>query len=129
MNHATAARIAAAFAMLGVAYGAIGAHALKNHLKAHHSWQEVWEIMDTWKTAVLYHLIHSVAMYIVAVTGGSLKAWGLFAGGVLLFSGSLYGLVLWQLKWLGPVTPVGGVLMIGGWALLMIRKREPGTGE
>jgi uncharacterized membrane protein YgdD (TMEM256/DUF423 family) len=118
MNHLLAARIAAGFAMVGVAYGAFGAHGLKVQLEANHS-------METWKTAVLYHLIHSVAMYVLAVTRGSLRAWTLFGAGVLLFSGSLYALALWpDLRWLGPVTPVGGVLFIGGWATLMIKKAE-----
>ncbi|HEX2747614.1 MAG TPA: DUF423 domain-containing protein [Verrucomicrobiales bacterium] len=116
MNHTLAARIAAAFAMLGVAYGAFGAHGLKAQLES------VVNGVETWKTAVLYHLIHAVAMYVVAVTNGSLKAWWLVGLGILLFSGSLYTLALWPgMKWLGPVTPVGGVLMIGGWALLMMK--------
>ncbi len=123
MTHAIAARIAAGLAMLGVGYGAFGAHGLKAHLEA------MPNGMETWKTAVLYHLIHAVAMYVLAVTRGSLKAWTLFGLGVLLFSGSLYGLSLWQWKWLGPVTPIGGVLFIGGWAVLMIRKPDPAGGE
>jgi uncharacterized membrane protein YgdD (TMEM256/DUF423 family) len=129
MNHTTAARIAAGLAMLGVAYGAFGAHALEGHLKPLYQPDLVAKKLENWKTAVYYQLFHAVAMYMLAVTGGSMKAWGLFAGGVLLFSGSLYGLVLWELSWLGPVTPVGGVLLIGGWALLMIRKREAVSGE
>jgi uncharacterized membrane protein YgdD (TMEM256/DUF423 family) len=120
MNHSLAARIAAAIAMLGVAYGAFGAHGHKAQLEA------VTNGVETWKTAVFYHLVHGVVMYVLAVTGGSLRAWWLFGAGILLFSGSLYCLALWpSMRWLGPVTPVGGVLMIGGWATLMIHKRGP----
>ena len=124
MNHTVAARIAAAFAMLGVAYGAFGAHGLKAQLEA------VLNGVETWKTAVLYHLLHAVVMYVLAVTGGSLRAWSLFGLGILLFSGSLYVLALWPgMKWLGPVTPVGGVLLIGGWAVLMIKRPGVKGGE
>lgn len=116
MNHLLARRIAAFFGMLGVVHGAFGAHGLKAALAATPNG------METWKTAVLYHLIHAVMMYLVATTRGSLRAWWLFGGGILLFSGSLYCLALWQWRWLGPVTPLGGVLFIAGWATLMIRK-------
>jgi uncharacterized membrane protein YgdD (TMEM256/DUF423 family) len=119
MTHKIAARISAGLAMLGVAYGAFGSHGLKARLEA------AVNGVETWKTAVFYHLVHAVVMYVLAVTGGSLKAWWLFGTGILLFSGSLYSLSLWpEMRWLGPVTPVGGVLMIGGWALLMIRRKE-----
>ena len=116
MNHPLAARIAAGFAMLGVALGAFGAHSLKDTLAASPNG------METWKTAVLYHLFHSLTMYVIAFTKGSLRPWFLFAGGIILFSGSLYLLAAFQWKWLGPVTPVGGVLFIAGWATLMICK-------
>ena len=116
MNHALAARIAAALAMLGVVLGAFGAHSLKDTLAASPNG------METWKTAVLYHLIHAVIMYFLSVTQGNLRAWFLFAGGILLFSGSLYLLSALQWKWLGPITPLGGVLFIAGWATLTITK-------
>ncbi len=116
MTHSLAARIAAGFAMLGVALGAFGAHSLKDILADYPN------AMETWKTAVLYHLIHATVLYFLAVTQGSLRAWWLFAGGIILFSGSLYLLAALQWKWLGPVTPIGGVLFIAGWATLMIGK-------
>lgn len=116
MNHPLAAKIAAGFAMLGVALGAFGAHSLKDTLAASPNG------METWKTAVLYHLLHALAMYVIAFSRGSLRAWFLFAGGIILFSGSLYLLAAFQWKWLGPVTPIGGVLFIAGWATLMISK-------
>lgn len=114
MNHVLAARISAGFAAAGVALGAFGAHGLKDVLSATPNG------LETWKTAVLYHLVHAVAMYMVAMTKDQLRAWWLFAGGILCFSGSLYLLSALQWKWLGPVTPIGGVLFIAGWAKLMI---------
>jgi len=118
MNHSLAARIAAGFAMLGVALGAFGAHSLKDVLASSPNGTE------TWKTAVLYHLIHAVAMWVAALHQFSLRVWWLFAGGIVLFSGSLYLLTTMQWKWLGPVTPVGGVLFIAGWATLVLRRPE-----
>jgi uncharacterized membrane protein YgdD (TMEM256/DUF423 family) len=110
------ARTAAALALLGVVLGAFGAHGLKETLNAAPAG------METWKTAVFYHLVHAVVMYFLAATGSSRRAWCLFAGGILLFSGSLYLLAALQWKWLGPVTPIGGVLFIAGWATLVIRR-------
>lgn len=100
-----------------VVSGAFGAHALKNELAAK-------EMTQTWQTACLYHLIHALAVLVVAVAAGStgsaryrgaVLAW---LAGVLLFSGSLYGLALGGPRWLGPVTPLGGVAFIVGWALI-----------
>ena len=113
-NHSTAARIAAGTAMLGVALGAFGAHSLKEVLAASPNG------VETWKTAVFYHLLHAAVMYFLAVTKGSLRAFWMFGAGILLFSGSLYLLSTLHWKWLGPVTPLGGVLFIAGWATLMI---------
>lgn len=104
--------------MLGVALGAFGAHGLKELLAASANGVEVW------KTAVFYHLLHAVVMYVVAQHGGSMRAWRLFAAGVVCFSGSLYLLSTMGWKWLGPVTPLGGVFFIAGWATLMLRKPE-----
>jgi len=115
MNHTHAARIAAGFAMFGVLLGAFGAHSLKDTLSASPNG------METWRTAVFYHLLHAVVMYVLSITKGNLRAWFLFAGGILLFSGSLYLLASLQWKWLGPVTPFGGVLLVAGWATLYLK--------
>lgn len=114
MNHILAARISAAFAAVGVALGALGAHGLKDVLASTPNG------LENWKTAAVYHLLHSIAMYVLAMTKDQLRAWWLFAGGILLFSGSLYLYSTLQWKWLVHVTPVGGVLLIAGWAKLMI---------
>ena len=120
MNHSLAARIAAVLGLLGVALGAFGAHSLKSALADTPGGNG----METWKTAVFYQLVHAVMMYVVASGRGSLRAWWLFAGGIICFSGSLYFLALWRLPWLGPVTPLGGVLFIAGWATLAICRRQ-----
>jgi uncharacterized membrane protein YgdD (TMEM256/DUF423 family) len=108
-------RIAAIVGFLGVALGAFGAHAMKE-LLARNGMTGVWE------KAVLYHLVHAVVMLVVAsrpVVPGIV--WMLFFVGALLFSGSLYGLAALNLRWLGPVTPLGGLCLLAGWLLLAIR--------
>ncbi len=101
---------------LGVALGAFGAHGLKAALEANGS-------SETWKTAVLYHLIHSVALLALAgcrdvQVGPSAKVAALWVIGVVLFSGSLYWLALGGPRILGPITPLGGAAFFAGWALL-----------
>ena len=115
MNHALAARIAAALAMLGVILGAFGAHSLAARLDA------VPKGAATWGTGVLYHLLHAITMWVVAVNKYSLRAWWLFGAGIVCFSGSLYLLATMQWKWLGPVTPIGGLLLVAGWATLWLK--------
>lgn len=99
---------------LGVALGAFGAHALKGTLEETGS-------IDIWKTAVFYHLIHALVLLVITF---SLKkfnhpSWFCFVGGILFFSGSLYLLALYQLSYLGPVTPLGGLMLICGWLFLL----------
>ncbi len=99
----------------GVALGAFGAHALKETLTARGS-------VATWQTAVLYHLIHAVALLALAATASSWTnaRWigGSWCLGVILFSGSLYWLSLGGPRFLGPVTPLGGLAFLTGWLLL-----------
>lgn len=92
----------------GVALGAFGAHALKETLatSGHAS---------TWQTAVLYHLIHATALLAAPAGKWAGRCW---IAGILMFSGSLYWLSLGGPKFLGPVTPLGGVLLLAGWALV-----------
>lgn len=108
-----------------VALGAFGAHALKPHLDAVQT--------DTYRTAVNYHLVHAVAMLVLLVGGGEANkvlriSFYLFFAGVICFSGSLYLLATRHLTladglaFLGPVTPLGGVLMIAGWLNLVRMK-------
>lgn len=115
MTHSLAARIAAAIAMMGVVLGAFGAHSLHARLDV------VPNGTTTWYTAVLYHLLHAITMWMVAVNKYSLRAWWLFGLGIVCFSGSLYLLATMQWKWLGPITPLGGILFIAGWATLWLK--------
>ena len=107
----------AVFGGSGVALGAFGAHALKARLDA--------SSLSTWETAVLYQLVHGLALLVVGVwllQGGPAvlrwAGWGYLIG-VLLFSGSLYLLATLGASWLGPVTPLGGVAFIIGWLALL----------
>jgi uncharacterized membrane protein YgdD (TMEM256/DUF423 family) len=105
-------RIAALFGASGVILGAFGAHGLKTVLAANQS-------LEIWHTASLYHLLHAVVLLWVNTRR---LAFRLFAVGILVFSGSLYTLAVSGLKWLGAVTPVGGLLLIAGWLALLRRQ-------
>lgn len=112
--------VAALLGAAGVALGAFGAHGLEARVPA--------ERLAVWDTAVRYHLAHAVALLAAALYGAATErpvAWpaGLWCAGVVLFSGSLYGLVLGGPRWLGPVTPVGGTLLIAGWLALLALRR------
>jgi uncharacterized membrane protein YgdD (TMEM256/DUF423 family) len=101
---------------LAVAAGAFGAHGLRERLSP--------ELLSAWNTAVLYHLLHSVAILALGlfevVSSESVRVPALlFSVGVLLFSGSLYGLALGGPRVLGPVTPLGGLFLIFGWLSLI----------
>jgi uncharacterized membrane protein YgdD (TMEM256/DUF423 family) len=104
-------RIAALFGASAVALGAFGAHGLKALLAAN-------QTLEVWHTASLYHLLHAVVLLWAA---GRSLAFRLFACGILVFSGSLYLLAVTGLKWLGAVTPLGGLLLIAGWLALLRR--------
>jgi uncharacterized membrane protein YgdD (TMEM256/DUF423 family) len=109
-------RIAAAVVLLGVGLGAFGAHALKETLEAAGR-------VAAWHTAVNYQLFHGIALFALALSGRRQPvAWWGWLAGVVLFSGSIYGLCLLEnAKWLGPVTPLGGLLLMIGWLALVIR--------
>jgi uncharacterized membrane protein YgdD (TMEM256/DUF423 family) len=102
---------------LGVALGAFGAHGLKGVVSDP-------ALLVTWETAARYHLIHALALGLVAAHPGQPKlAGGLFIIGMLLFSGSLYLLVLSEQRWLGAITPLGGLALIAGWLALAFSAR------
>ena len=103
---------------LGVALGAVGAHAFKDLLIQNAR-------TETYETAVRYQLFHALALFAVGVLPekkNGLITWVamLFLSGSILFSGSLFMLSFTAVKWVVFVTPVGGVLMIAGWILLLI---------
>jgi uncharacterized membrane protein YgdD (TMEM256/DUF423 family) len=112
----TAKRAAAILGFLGVALGAFGAHALKDRL------HQIPEGVEWWQKATLYHLVHAAAMLATGREDGRASAatWS-FAAGIVLFSGSLYAMALTDARWLGAVTPVGGVAFLAGWLLLLRR--------
>jgi uncharacterized membrane protein YgdD (TMEM256/DUF423 family) len=107
------------YGFLGVALGAFGAHGLKNKLSP--------DLLAVWKTAVEYQFYHLPPLLFLAAW----SAWkpesavllpaGLLAAGVLVFSGSLYALALTGIRGLGAVTPLGGLLLMAGWAVLAWR--------
>ncbi len=112
--------------MLGVAAGAFGAHALRARVDAAQ--------LAVWHTAVLYQLVHGLGLLLVSALHTQLhpvwQRWAvrLMLAGILMFSGSLYLLVLAGQRWLGAITPLGGSLMLLGWALVAIaawRHRPP----
>lgn len=116
MSRIALLRIAAAFCFVAVALGAFGAHALKATLQGS-------GMLDAWNKAVLYHLVHAVALLALALYGaGNRGAYLLLAAGILLFSGSLYTMALTpQLRdWLGAITPLGGLCFLAGWAWLVV---------
>jgi uncharacterized membrane protein YgdD (TMEM256/DUF423 family) len=104
---------------IGVVLGAFGAHALRGSIEP--------RLMETFQTAVQYQLIHALALLVVSLTMGwlgqslsfEISAYS-FIAGIILFSGSLFGLVLTEIKWLGPVTPLGGLCLIAGWLALLV---------
>jgi len=102
-------------ALSAVLLGAFGAHALKQTLSAHDS-------IQTWETAVRYQMWHALRLILLSLICERQvlpKMLGpCFFIGTLLFSGSLYGLALDGPNWLGPITPLGGLSLIAGWALL-----------
>ena len=103
-------------ALLAVALGAFGAHGLSGRVSA--------QDLGIFETGARYHMYHALALLFVAWAsvrwpGGLTQAAGwLFVLGILVFSGSLYLLVLSGQRWLGAVTPLGGIALIVGWALL-----------
>ena len=101
---------------LAVALGAFGAHALADRVTPTR--------LETFKTGVLYHMMHALALLAVSWASAQWPGWPvqtagyLFVAGIVLFSGSLYVLVLTDTGWLGAITPLGGVAFIVGWGLL-----------
>ena len=103
---------------LGVILGAFGAHGLRARLSP--------EMLVVFETGVRYHLIHALGLLAVAWAAsrwpGSYAsiAGYLFVAGIFIFSGSLYVLAITGIRWLGAITPIGGVCLIVGWGLLAV---------
>lgn len=111
--------IGALLALVAVMAGAFGAHGLRTMVSARG--------LEVFQTAVTYQVYHSIALILVAILAGMglhrrllVFASGFFLLGILLFSGSLYVLVLTDIRWVGPITPIGGACFMVGWALVLI---------
>ena len=114
MTNVSAVRIAAALCFLAVALGAFGAHWLRSTIESH-------GMTDVWNKAVFYHFIHAIALLVLAFFGTANRgAWWLLLAGIFLFSGSLYLMALANLRWLGAITPLGGLCFLAGWMWLII---------
>jgi uncharacterized membrane protein YgdD (TMEM256/DUF423 family) len=106
------------FAFTAVAAGAFGAHALRERLPS--------SLLAIFETAARYQMYHALALLVVARVGeagsrGLSRAAGwLFTVGIVLFSGSLYLLSATGVRWLGAITPLGGVAFLAGWTALAI---------
>ncbi len=115
---------ASAMMAIGVCFGALGAHSLKKVLTP--------ESLAAWETGVRYQLIHGLAILIIATNDRLMESKGiisvlrLFISGILLFSGSVYllstqSVLGLSVSFLGPITPIGGVLMITAWIMLFLQ--------
>lgn len=104
--------------LLAVIAGAFGDHGLRGQVDSY--------LLDVFRTAVSYQMYHALALVLVALLAGQgwprkrlLWAAGFYLAGILMFSGSLYLLVLSGQHWLGPVTPMGGLCFMAGWLMLV----------
>jgi uncharacterized membrane protein YgdD (TMEM256/DUF423 family) len=114
--------VAGLLGFAGVGLGAFGAHALKDTLAMR-------QMTSAWDTAVLYLLVHCVAIYATTLAPNSnTKAAWFWTGGVVLFSGSLLAMALGGPSWLGPITPLGGVAFLIGWSLVIKSAFGPSRG-
>lgn len=137
MRPSKAVALGAALAALGVAAGAFGAHGLESVATP--------DELETWKTAARYHQLHAVALVAINLAVVRLPedvhrrlrgvTWA-FVFGIAVFGGTLYGIGLGGPKWLGAITPLGGLGFIGGWAVLCVQaarglgdKEKVGAGE
>lgn len=117
MNSLPAQRLAAFAGFLAVALGAFGAHGLQPLLEKNGT-------LSVWHTAALYHLVHAVVLLVLAQRAAVARLpFALLGAGIVIFSGSLYALAVTNVKWLGAITPLGGVCLLGGWLALMWKPR------
>jgi uncharacterized membrane protein YgdD (TMEM256/DUF423 family) len=110
--------IGAVAALIGVGFGAFGAHGLRARVSP--------DLLAVFETGVRYQMYHAFAILITALVlarlDGPLVRWAgwLFTAGIVFFSGSLYALVLTGTTSLGAITPIGGLLFLAGWACLVL---------
>lgn len=108
--------LAGAFGFSAVMLGAFGAHGLRDRLSP--------PMLEIYRTGVLYHLVHALAVLAVALAADRLRrprlVAGLFCAGIAIFSGTLYLLAVTGRTWLGAVTPIGGLLLLAGWGAVVL---------
>lgn len=109
----------ALFGMLSVIFGAFGAHALKKIASA--------DLLKSFETGVKYQMYHAIVLLVLGFSYKNISTtmYACFTIGIILFSFSIYGLVLSsakgkKMKFLGPITPIGGLLLVTGWLLIII---------
>ena len=106
------------YGLISVILGAYAAHSLRDVISS--------ESLSSWQTGVFYQMSHALVLLFTGLwlqLGGPrvlVFAGAFFSAGVLGFSGSIYLLVLTQMSWLGPVTPLGGLSLIAGWVFLSV---------
>lgn len=107
------------FGMLSVIFGAFGAHALKTFLSA--------DQLHSFEVGVKYQMYHAIVLLALGLNNAPISAaiYWCFTIGIILFSFSIYGLILSdakgkKLRFLGPITPLGGLLLVAGWLLLLV---------
>jgi uncharacterized membrane protein YgdD (TMEM256/DUF423 family) len=113
-------RVASLFMFLAVGLGAFGAHAIRGNISEYY--------LEVYKTAVLYQFIHALGLFIVAwlstiSTDPKISLAGFFmSAGIIIFCGSLYVLSLTGIKWVGALTPLGGLSFLVAWGCLFLVK-------
>lgn len=114
MTNSLPIRVAAVCGLLSVAFGAFGAHALKDVLARN-------QMSPVWEKAVFYQFIHTLMLFVLALRRPlPLGPWISFLCGILLFSGSLYAYALTRVSWLAAFTPIGGTSFLVGWLWLAL---------
>ncbi|HQZ29838.1 MAG: DUF423 domain-containing protein [Verrucomicrobiales bacterium] len=120
MSSSARLRLAALVVFLGIALGAFGAHGLADRLEATGR-------IGNWQTATLYHLLHGLALFVIALHSPKALGYWWFLTGILLFSGSLYALALTDFTKLGAITPLGGLAFLIGWGRWIFHRSSPVT--
>ncbi len=116
-----ALRLTALLGALGIALGALGAHAFELVMTQ--------DQLKSFETGVRYHMLHIPVLLVLALLNRHARSFWLFVAGIAMFSGSIYLLIagqvlVWPLKWLWPVTPLGGIVLICAWLSLMFSDRK-----
>ena len=121
----TFALLGSIFALISVAAGAFGAHALADRVDA--------RMLEVWETAAQYQMYHALALFAVAwlyhqteATAALVAGWS-FTAGILVFSGSLYLMVFTGIRGLGAITPVGGLAFLAGWFCCILTALKLGS--